>query len=537
MTGFTSTHVRMILVLSLVIAALLPATAGLAQSGTISADPATLDFGNSIEQIQTVSKTLKIRNDGNANLVVQELLITGANASEFWLLYTEWPFTLTPGQEQQVLISFAPTSTGPKNAALRITSNAQNAAVFQVSLSGNGLNLSSAGRVNASVAPSRTDPVSGTQFTVAINIDMSSANPPANILQLYEASLVWNSSVLQYLGYSWGNAPWRWPSSIDQSAVSSGRVTWFDYDFNGAGGLSTVIQFRFKAIGAPGSSTALDLGFSRMGARDVEKLLPILTTNDSTIQVGGNAGAPDIVISPTSHNFGSLAVGSSMSQVFVVRNRGTAPLNVTGMSLQGVHANQFAIESGGAPFTLAPGEERNVSIKYAPTSAGNKNATLVIFNNDPTESILRVQLSGSVGVPDITVTPMSLNFGNVVLGAYANRNLVVRNDGNAYLFLTLFSMENHQNQYGFDSGTLSVLAPGQSGTIQITFAPTSVGTKTATFVIRSNDPDEVGVSVALSGNGVVAQAANNDDSDETVDEIVDETAEMIHTVYLPTVTK
>jgi hypothetical protein len=45
------------------------------------------------------------------------------------------------------------------------------------------------------------------------------------------------------------------------------------------------------------------------------------------------------------------------------------------------------------------------------------------------------------------------------------------------------------------------LAPSQSCTVGLKFAPTSTGPKSATLIIPSNDSDEATVTVPLSGTG------------------------------------
>lgn len=531
MMAFTKVWLRLVIVFSGVVVGLVLLTAtGFAQSGgTIATNPTSINFGNAFEQIHQVNADVGIQNTGSTNLVVQELQITGGNASDFSLLFTAWPFTLAPGRSLTLTVIFAPSSPGVKNALLRISSNAQNASTRDVPLTGNSLSLSAAGRVTAEAVASAINPVPGAQVTVDINIDMRSATPPANTLMLYQATLAWNPTVLQYLGYAAGDAPWRSPTSIDQSKINSGSLEWVDYDFTGTSNKSKVIQLRFKVIGTPNTSTLVNLEFKRLVGTDVEGLIRILSNVDTTIKSSGNNTSPAIVVAPTALTYGTVPIGSNLAQTVVVKNVGAATLNVSSMSISGFQANQFAIVSGGAPFTLAAGASRNVSVRFAPTSQGQKSGSLVLTSNDPDESRYTVALVGAASGPEITVTPTALNFGNVKLGSFVRKSIIVRNDGTSTLYLNLYSIEGQQNEWGFNAGISPLVSPGQSKTIQLNYGVTKEGVSNAKFVMVTNDPDEIVVEVTLTGTGVRSTTARS--SEDPADEVA---AEYIATSFLAT---
>jgi Abnormal spindle-like microcephaly-assoc'd, ASPM-SPD-2-Hydin len=469
-------------------------------SGVIVVTPLSHDFGGVVEQVQEVTNVIEVRNDGSSNLVVNELAMTGQNPTEFHFL-AEWPFTLVPGDRRPIVVSFVPTSTGQKSAVLRIRTSATNQAQVDVQLSGNGLSLADLGRVTASAIPNNLTPTPGNVITVDVRVDMSEANAPADLLQSYQASLSWNPAVLVFNGFSLGDNPWSAPTSINQT---NGSVTWHDAA-TGVGGIFSIIRLKFNVIGGPGSSTNLNLGFSRMEGVDVERLLPILTTVSSMVTISAQAGPQDIAVTPASHNFANVPVGSGAFQTFVVRNEGAQNLIVTSTMLTGLHANQFSIENGGGSFALAPGASRELVVGFRPTRTGAKTATLIITSNDPDERMFNVTLNGNVSAPDIEVTPVPLDFGSVVTGSIVTRNLVVRNRGTGLLIISMFGVDEHLLQYSFNTPTPVLVSPGGSRNIEINFHPSTVGAKTAVFVISSNDPDEGTVEVPLRGNGVTGQ--------------------------------
>jgi hypothetical protein len=92
----------------------------------------------------------------------------------------------------------------------------------------------------------------------------------------------------------------------------------------------------------------------------------------------------------------------------VIKNDGTANLNVTATSMTGTNASEYSIQSGGGAFTLAPAATRNIIIRFAPASAGSKSASLSISSNDPDENPFVVALSGSgIAVAGIPINPVT----------------------------------------------------------------------------------------------------------------------------------
>lgn len=127
--------------------------------------------------------------------------------------------------------------------------------------------------------------------------------------------------------------------------------------------------------------------------------------------------------------------------------------------------------------------------------------------SDPTSPVTSYQpqtvdLEAGVGaaVPDISV-PTSLAFGSVTVGTSKTKTLTISNVGAAALTITDITVAGSQ----FSRGTLpGPIAAGSSADVNITFSPTSTGSKSATLTIVSNDPDEPSVTVELSGIGSTA---------------------------------
>ncbi len=157
----------------------------------------------------------------------------------------------------------------------------------------------------------------------------------------------------------------------------------------------------------------------------------------------------------------------------------------------------------------APTEEavlRNVaSVTGTADIDGGSDDIVIEINPFDNTAIEFTTVLTSINTPDITVTPMSVNFGSINVGSTsATRTVTVSNNGTANLIIGNLTINN--NQFAITSGNISgqTLGPSASANITLTFAPGSTGTHSANLTIPSNDPDENPVNVPLSGSGTTS---------------------------------
>ena|GEM_PF-2066956 len=219
--------------------------------------------------------------------------------------------------------------------------------------------------------------------------------------------------------------------------------------------------------------------------------------------LGNGVSIPDIVVVPISKDYGSIHLGTSSTQTFTVSNIGTADLTVTEVSLSGEHADQFSIDSGVVPFTIATGETHAVEVSFNPSAEGSKAATLWFESNDPDENPLDVALTGNCyGIPDIAVDPTSKDYGDVLVSSTSSQTYTITNEGTSDLNVALMSLTGtNADQFSIDSGDAPfTLGLGEIRSVVVSFKPTSTGAKAAALRFESNDPDENPLDVALTGN-------------------------------------
>jgi hypothetical protein len=160
----------------------------------------------------------------------------------------------------------------------------------------------------------------------------------------------------------------------------------------------------------------------------------------------------------------------------------------------------------------------NIPITISATAAyGPHDLTLagVVFSDSSANAVTAGTLIKgqiTVGTPDISVSPMALDFGAVKVGTpSAAKPVTISNLSSATANLVITNIEitgANASEFSKDLTTCPSLAPGASPcTINVTFTPASVSPppKTATLKIESNDPDHGVINVALSGTGGVPQ--------------------------------
>jgi hypothetical protein len=121
----------------------------------------------------------------------------------------------------------------------------------------------------------------------------------------------------------------------------------------------------------------------------------------------------------------------------------------------------------------------------------------------PQTVVFNLTVTGQTNrLPDIDVTPASLDFGLVAMGSINQQRLIIRNSGQADLFVNSISLAPGSDP-GFNfceqTPTGFVLPIGGTREIIVCFAPRSIGTARGTITVSSNDPDEGVINVSTSG--------------------------------------
>ncbi len=412
----------------------------------IATEPKSLDFGTIVVG-QSSEQTLTVRNTGS-----MDLSVTGVHASDpAFAVLGDTAFDLAPDASKELTVQFSPTSVGQQQASLTIESNDASQPTLAVPLSGTGLG----------VAQIAVEPASIGFGTVTLG-------------QSGEAALTVRNT-------GTGDLSVTGVQSSDP-AFSVSDDTAFDL--------------------APDASRELTVQFSPSSVGEQQATLTIESNDASqpTLAVplsGTGIGVPQIAVEPTSIDFGTVVLGQAAERTLTVQNAGTGDLSVTAVR---TGDPAFSV-IGDTAFEVAPGASQAITVRFLPTSVGQRQVNLTIESNDSGQPTVTVVLSAqAVGVSSIVVDPTSMDFGAVVLGQPAEQLLTVRNTGSADL--TVSSMQSSDAAFSILGRTTFELAPGASQAVGVRFSPTSTGQKEAHLTIQSSDTNRPTVTVPLIGAGV-----------------------------------
>jgi hypothetical protein len=199
------------------------------------------------------------------------------------------------------------------------------------------------------------------------------------------------------------------PVTVDYT-TADGSATTADNDYTAASGQiyfqpgetsqHVTVVVNGDTIEEPNETFIVNLGNATNAAIGDNQGVGTIIDDDGPI-------VPDIAASPSSHDYGDVAIGTSSNKVFVISNEGTANLNVNSTSLVGTDTGEFSILNGGEPFTLTPGSIHSIDVSFVPVSEGLKDVYLELSSDDPDEGVLDIHLYGNgvfISIPGEPVT-------------------------------------------------------------------------------------------------------------------------------------
>jgi hypothetical protein len=192
-------------------------------------------------------------------------------------------------------------------------------------------------------------------------------------------------------------------------------------------------------------------------------------------------------------------VGSSSSQTVTLTNSGDASVTISQADLTGT---DFSVSS--ILLTLAAGQTTTFDVTFAPATSGSASGSLSLIS-DASNSPSTLSLAGNGVVStggQLTLSPASLDFGDVTVGSSDTQTVTLTNSGDASLTISQADLTGADFSI---SSLLVTLAAGQTTTFSVTFAPTTSGSHTGALTLTS-DASNSPSTLPLAGNGVAAIA-------------------------------
>jgi hypothetical protein len=236
----------------------------------------------------------------------------------------------------------------------------------------------------------------------------------------------------------------------------------------------------------------------------------LFTNNGNNILELRRSQPPSLGFAPTdvdSTSEGPLSV--------TAQNIGNATLTGSGLAFTDSEDFTRAAGSGTPPdctssFSLSPGAECNLGVDFTPAAAGILSGSLVLTDNalNTTAATQSIALSGNgitAGGPVAHVSATTLNYGSVAYPGTATQSLTITNTGGGKLTIgPSFSSLN----YKITANTCAAGITTGSCTLQVEFAPTSIGPQPNNLTLATNGPTNPTIALTGTATGVSAVGLN-----------------------------
>jgi hypothetical protein len=504
-----------------------------AASVEIQATPTRVSFGN--VAVGSSSETVTLRNSGTRQVTVWPATVTGAGFSVSGL---SLPLTLTAGTSTTFTVSFAPAVAGSASGSVSVLSTATNSPAT-VSLSGVG--------AAAQTFLLRATPASLSFRNVTVG---STSNQTVTLTNTGTGSVTVSQATVTGFGFSISG--FSLPLTL-----TAGQTTTFTATFapTVAGSASGSVSVLSTATNSPAtvslsgvgvaaqtfllSATPSNLSFGNVTVGSTSNQTVTLTNTGTgsvtvsqatvtgpgfsirglslplTLTAGRNTNfiatfAPTAAGSAT----GGISIGSSAANphasvsLFGTGVNSPSPSVAlswtasTSQNLAGYNAYRGTVSGG--PYTklnsslVATAFYTDTTVQFGQTYY---YVTTAVDSNQ-VESAYSNQAQATLGTPQLTASPTSSNFGNIVLGSSSTLPMILTNTGTASVTIS----QANVTETGFSISDLCLplaLAAGQNTSFSTTFAPTAAGSVTGTVAIVSNATNSP-TSESLSGTGIHA---------------------------------
>lgn len=418
------------------------------------ASSSTVSFG-AVLVGKTAIQTVTVSNTGNTSVKISRAAITG---SGFQLMGGIPSSELATGESVSLQFQFAPTSLGETTGVVSLVSDGPDP-TLRISLRGDGarpgLNISPE-VLNFSDVP--VDQVSTENLTLT--------NSGTGIVAIKSSTIAGAGFTLSGL-----SAP-----------------------VNLAPGQRILVEVKFAPT-KPGAATgAVSVGSDTANSPDAVSLSGV------GVQASVSASASTV-------NFGKVVVGNTNSQPITLRNAGNATLTFSQLATSGAGISLTGLSTS---TTMAPNSSVTFNAVFTPRSTLAVNGSIMLVTNGvPSPLVIGVTGAGSAAQASLGISPASLNFSTVTNGSSKSLSSTLTNTGNSNINISSVTVSGAGfSANGVSGGT--ILMPGQSTTLVVTFSPSSAGSANAGSVMIASNAVNSPAIVSLTAAGQATAAHSVD---------------------------
>lgn len=206
-----------------------------------------------------------------------------------------------------------------------------------------------------------------------------------------------------------------------------------------------------------------------------------------------------VMLTPANFDFSNQAIGSASTALTeTLTNNATASLAITGITIGGDNASDFAQPITTCGATLGAGASCTINLQFVPTQSGPRIGT-VIISDDAAGSPQVVNLSGTglTAGANATLSSLSLPFGPELLNTTSSPwPVTLTNYGMVNLDISGIAVTG---SFAETDNCVPTVAPLGTCTIQVTFSPTQSGDLSGTLSLSDNAPGPQ--TISLTGVG------------------------------------
>jgi len=233
------------------------------------------------------------------------------------------------------------------------------------------------------------------------------------------------------------------PKIINVTVTNIGNINLIISDITfvgGDGSLFTLTNSPLPMVVPPSDSTVFRVRFlpSYAGfSTTTIRMLSNAPTSPTIVPIGGNGiRIPVIRVSPSPLDFSNVLVDSMVFRTIKIVNRGSADLVISALGISGPDAGLFTYSGPAWPRNILPSDSAVYTIRFLTNSTGPKTAQFNIAHNDnnvvdpyPNTSAILLTANGVSSYYGVDVSPLSIDFGPVSVGLQIDSAIYITNTG------------------------------------------------------------------------------------------------------------
>ncbi|MCB2204941.1 choice-of-anchor D domain-containing protein [bacterium] len=520
--------------------------------------PSPLNFGG-ITIGSSDTRSLVVSNNGSSTLTLTGAWVTPAGPDFQILGPTTFPIDIAPGNAQNVLVEFSPSSVQTSNARVCVGVAAPCPDTLCADVNGRGtstgvgvtrtaiefrldpcnmdevcdtVSVINSGSQNVDITDVRIQPSTGFRMSLpgtlplslpangsvrldicaladftgsrVSNLVIETTDPDNPVLRVPLTARRDSSGItLSEKSFDFGTiAACEIGKSTFLTVTNSGSVTALIDSVPGAEGF--VVTTSLPVSVQPGNLTQLRVTFIPPRPGIYHDTLFLTTTRCGErvpFVLHGALYDTNYTVTPQPLIFSGVAVGANSIQNFSFRNLHLSSVRIADVSISPA-GTDFA-SWGAYPKTVGENNLTDLPIQFRPTGAGSQSATACIILDQPCRDTICIPLQGNTADALLTADPVLLDFDSVAHCADVTREVRVRNNGGSVLKLTSSRIEGADAASFVIENPLSGaedLAPAseRSFTIRIPASAMPVdGAKQAVLVVESDNSAQPQLQVPL----------------------------------------